>query len=171
MDLRSFFGRCFSIYFWMPMYQMLRHSLLHSLFSIELYINFKKSDSLTNIISWICLCCINRGYYSIMSWRMHEINSINIVTESILTFSYEMKLFLKYRTAFLKLFSMFSFSFNLFLNNLNLTLLFSPFCSNKENGHTFLRTNVPNSRTIYVNISICVFLSCPVLFFISPRIK
>jgi len=48
-------------------------------YSIELYIKFKRIDSFTNIISWICLCCINRGYYNFMCWGMHEIHSINIV--------------------------------------------------------------------------------------------
>jgi len=50
-------------------------------YSIELYIKFKKFDSLTNIISWICLCCINIGYYNFMYWRKHKIHSINIVWE------------------------------------------------------------------------------------------
>jgi len=48
-------------------------------YSIELYIKFKQFDSFTNIILWICLCCINRGYYNFMYWRMHEIHSIIIV--------------------------------------------------------------------------------------------
>jgi len=50
-------------------------------YSIELYIKFKKFDNFTNVISWICLCCINRGYYNFMYWRMHEIHSINIVND------------------------------------------------------------------------------------------
>jgi len=56
-------------------------------YSIELYIKFNKFDSFTNIISWICLCCINRGYYNIMYWRMHEIHSINIVYKTKIFFS------------------------------------------------------------------------------------
>jgi len=48
-------------------------------YSIELYIKFKKFDSCTNIISWFCLCCINRGYYNFVYWRKHEIHGINIV--------------------------------------------------------------------------------------------
>jgi len=52
-------------------------------YSIELYIKFKKFYSFTSIISWICLCCINRGYYNFMIWRMHEIHSINIVIDIV----------------------------------------------------------------------------------------
>jgi len=49
-----------------------------------------------------------------------------------------------------------------FFNKLNLTFLFISFCSEIENierkiyFHGFLRTNVLNSRTMYLNIFLCV---------------